>query len=357
MILTRFSRVTFSAAHKYLGLTTEVLRTEKAINEIACHPLPTSFYEGGGLQYLRQRFDDVMIQGTDSESDYFSQATTSSAASLSKLGMNPDASCSKEKLPESPMTVRAFNHRSTTSRHQVQAGDLHTSSGQGNNDNFRPLNRVYSFLSTPRLVDLKDPAFKGFLPGEEFDLREEVMSCVAKSIGFLQPPINGGDSTEDSPGLPPLDPARPSTTLFASPLGPLSLFDSGDDSTSSVTGASSSNVTGYMSGLDNEVEILFFSAGTTLVKAGERNTGLEVSFAISSTAANQHHAGLYYVIEGFLDILLPLDVPTTSAPHPRSASDTDSVLTFDQRQEITRQETRKLLFTVKPGGIAGYLGT
>ncbi|KIM70080.1 hypothetical protein SCLCIDRAFT_1160614 [Scleroderma citrinum Foug A] len=339
VILTRFSRVTFSAAHKYLGLTTEVLRTEKAINEIACHPLPTSFYEGGGLQYLRQRFDDVMIQGTDSESDYFSQATTSSAASLSKLGMNPDASCSKEKLPESPMAVRAFNHRSTTSRHQVQAGDLHTSSGQGNNDNFRPLNRVYSFLSTPRLVDLKDPAFKGFLPGEEFDLREEVMSCVAKSIGFLQPPINGGDSTEDSPGLPPLDPARPSTTLFASPLGPLSLFDSGDDSTSSVTGASSSNVTGYMSGLDNEVEILFFSAGTTLVKAGERNTGL------------------YYVIEGFLDILLPLDVPTTSAPHPRSASDTDSVLTFDQRQEITSQETRKLLFTVKPGGIAGYLAS
>lgn len=336
VILTRFSRVTFSAAHKYLGLTTEVLRTEKAINEIACHPLPTSFYEGGGLQYLRQRFDDVMIQGTDSESDYFSQATTSSAASVSKLGANSDTS---EKLPESPMTIRALNHRSTASRHQVQAGDLHTSSGQGHNDNFKSLNRVYSFLSTPRLAALKDPAFKGFLPGEEFDLREEVMSCVAKSIGFLQPPITGGDSTEDSPGLPPVDPVRPGGTLFASPLGPLSLFDSGDDSTSSVTGASSSNATSYMSGLDNEVEILFFSAGSTLVKAGERNTGL------------------YYVIEGFLDILLPLDVPTTSAPHPRPTSDTDSVLTYDQRQEITSQDMRKLLFTVKPGGIAGYLAS
>ena len=57
VILTRFSRVTFNAAHKYLGLTTEVLRTEKAINDIACHPLPASFYEGGGLQQLRQRFD------------------------------------------------------------------------------------------------------------------------------------------------------------------------------------------------------------------------------------------------------------------------------------------------------------
>lgn len=57
VILTRFSRVTFYAAHKYLGLTSEVLRTEKAINEIACHPLPPSFYEGNGLQHLRQRFD------------------------------------------------------------------------------------------------------------------------------------------------------------------------------------------------------------------------------------------------------------------------------------------------------------
>jgi lysophospholipid hydrolase len=40
-----------------------------------------------------------------------------------------------------------------------------------------------------------------------------------------------------------------------------------------MTGTSSSNATSYMSGLDNEVEILFFSAGSTLVKAGERSTG------------------------------------------------------------------------------------
>jgi hypothetical protein len=43
--MARFSRVTFNATHKYLGLTTEVLLTEKAVNDIACHPLPASFYE------------------------------------------------------------------------------------------------------------------------------------------------------------------------------------------------------------------------------------------------------------------------------------------------------------------------
>ena len=62
--MTRFSRVTFNAAHNYLGLTTEVLRTEKAINDLACHPLPPSFYEGGGLKHLRQRFDGVSTTDT-----------------------------------------------------------------------------------------------------------------------------------------------------------------------------------------------------------------------------------------------------------------------------------------------------
>lgn len=31
-----------------------------------------------------------------------------------------------------------------------------------------------------------------------------------------------------------------------------------------------------MSGLDNEIEILFFGAGSTLVKAGERNAGMHL---------------------------------------------------------------------------------
>lgn len=338
VILTRFSRVTFSAAHKYLGLTTEVLRTEKAINEIACHPLPASFYEGGGLQYLRQRFDDVAIQGTDSESDYFSY-TTSSSVSLSKLKDGSETS-SKEKMVESPLPMRTLGHRSSTSRHQVQAGDLLTSASQGNNESFKPVYRTFSFLSTPRLA-VHD--FPGSLTGDEFDLRQEVMSCIAKSIGLVQPPISGPESGEGSPGLPPFDPVRPSGGTFSSPFGSLSLLDGGDDGASSATGASSSNVTDSMSGLDNEVEVLFFSAGSTLVKAGERNTGL------------------YYVIEGFLDILLPLDAPrafTAQTAHPRfSGSDTDSMGTCDHRQETASQETRKLLFTVKPGGIAGYLAS
>ena len=68
--------------------------------------------------------------------------------------------------------------------------------------NFKPLYRAYSFLSMSRLVTLEGPSFKGFLPREEFDLREEVMLCIAESIGFLQPPISGGESAKTPQAFP-----------------------------------------------------------------------------------------------------------------------------------------------------------
>lgn len=263
--------MTFSAAHKYLGLTTEVLRTEKAINEIACHPLPASFYEGGGLQYLRQRFDDIAVSDTNSENG-ISCLQSPTAVSASRLRRNASLTPSKDNIINRPKLMRSMTNRVISSYHQVQAGDLHTSAGQGTVDSFKPLTRSFSILSAPMLSARKDDSLCR-LSGDEFDLREGVMSCIAKSIGLLQPPIVEGESGEASPGLPPLDPVRSASGTFASPFGSLSLLDSGDDGTSSATGASSSNATGYMSGLDNEVEILFFSAGSTLVKAGERNTG------------------------------------------------------------------------------------
>jgi lysophospholipid hydrolase len=58
-------------------------------------------------------------------------------------------------------------------------------------------------------------------------------------------------------------------------------------------------------------------------------------------------AGLFYVIEGFLDILLP----THGSPAPGSS---DAM--FGSTQSVRSDKVQeKLLFTVKPGGIAGYL--
>lgn len=277
MILTRFSRVTFNAAHNYLGLTTEVLRTEKAINDIACHPLPPSFYEGGGLRNLRQRFDGISANDSDSESDYFSYPSSSQNSSRSSLtsDLTTDGSDPSKKR-KSSSTLRG-----NTPRQHVHAGDLLTSANSGvrSTDGLRPTVRSRSSLYTPMPAPAPTNGDASESHGQriskdEFDLKDEVMACIAKSIGLLQPPLSGEESVEASPAFPPSEPGRSRSGIFGTSFGSLSLLEMGDDASSSVTASSSGGATdGYLSGLDNEVEILFFPAGSLLAKAGERNTG------------------------------------------------------------------------------------
>ena len=270
--------MTFTAAHKYLGLTSEVLRTEKAINEIACHPLPDSFYEGGGLQYLRHRFDGTSTS-PDAELDYFDFTQTPGNFNAHSRE-NTSAPTSLPKINETPVSIRgnlAEIPSAHKSRLNVQAGDLMMPKQSGS-ETFK-VKRSNSILNTPRVPRSSDDTNHGQRmnggakwSAEDFDLREEVMSCIAKSIGLLQPSISDGDSNEHSPALPPVD-SRRSMGSFNSPFGSLSLLDLEDDM-SSVTASSALSAGNHsMSGLDNEVEILFFPAGSTLVKAAEQNTG------------------------------------------------------------------------------------
>ncbi|OCH95670.1 patatin-domain-containing protein [Obba rivulosa] len=369
VILTRFTRVTFNAAHNYLGLTAEVLRTEKAINDIACHPLPQSFYDDG-LRKLRQRFDGVSLSSdSDPESDYFSFAPTNHTPDS---GNAPKTSILTEKLKEKVTDTPAKAYRTPptpfrghTSRQTVQAGDLLTTTGDMFGPSIRSIGNSYTSSSrqevpTARPKESRVPP-RG-LTTDDFDLREEVMSCIAKSIGLSQSPISGEDSVEASPAFPPSD-AQSRSGSFQSSFGSLTLLDIGDDASSSMTGGSSIMTDDYLGALDNEVEILFFPAGSILARAGERNTGL------------------FYVIDGFLDILLPpekgkgqedgktkidIDVPPPTRPDPQPLGSKQSrsfglgIGVNSSKQSSQRpkdDQTRKPLFSVKPGGIAGYLSS
>ncbi|KAJ3789981.1 hypothetical protein GGU10DRAFT_283246 [Lentinula aff. detonsa] len=354
VILTRFSRVTFNAAHKYLGLTSEVIRTEKVINDIACHPLPASFYEEGGLQYLRTRFDSTDRSETDS--DYFSYPhfTNSPASISSKSLSNESVSKASEETSaknvkivnssrptfhnNSTSTASSFPIRPHNSRHVVQAGDLLTSTDHPDEPVHRgPMNRSNSIVNTPhptrKPLNYFENRRAANTSGDDFDLREEVMSCIAKSIGLLQPPISGGESGEASPAVKAADDFRLGSERLFTSFSSLSLLDLNDD-VSSATGGSSTlpSPGGYMVGLDNEVEILFFAAGSTLVKAGEMNKGL------------------FYVIDGFLEILLPPEFN-------KNSSDGRADINNNTRNTPKNRGESKLLFDVKPGGIAGYLAS
>ena len=320
-----------------------------------------SFYEEGGLQYLRHRFDGRSSNTSDSDSDFFASPSLSTLSPL--LSSKDTSTTSPGNLANKSCqgsNERSQSGSSRSSRHMVQAGDLLVPKGVSN-DASRPVTRTFSVLTTPRVPYNFDGFENGksskqrrgtsHWPTDDFDLRGEVMSCIAKSIGLLQPPLSGSDS----PPSPPSELRRTSSAF-----GSLSLLDLGDDM-SSVTGGSSIPSGNYLSGLDNEVEILFYAAGTTLAKAGESNTGTVFLLILWRTGLLTY-LGLFYVIEGFLDILLPLTKSSQDQqPIPKSTPVPDTHSEFwrnaqGPKDPKDKRLEQKLLFTVKPGGIAGYLG-
>ncbi|KZT53781.1 patatin-domain-containing protein [Calocera cornea HHB12733] len=401
VILTRFSRVTFNVAHKYLGLTTELLRTEKSINDLACHPLPTSFYEGGGMQRLRQRFAPEFGSDKSSDSpdtDYFAYEPVSNNGTARNTPFaKPMPALTRTKIADgvstsAPSTVSgttattrdnsvlpsqtrwtSSNQRSSTSYNaktpiapmtpafpvrssltQVGAGDLFSMTNPSS-EYVPTFNRSNSAAATPFLGPRKrgksDASMQDIssLMMDDFDLREEVMTCLARSIGLQQP--SAPESTEPSPAVTP---GGGGLGAYGSPLGPLSALQMPDD-TSSITGQTANTSTGIPAVVENAIEILYFTGGSTLVHAGERN------------------AGLFFVIDGFLECFLPVEdrdkdkqtsmngttadaEPKLFQPNgqgPRLTTTLKGVPPPINKKK--RSMSSKYLFTVKRGGIAGYL--
>ncbi|KAN0060719.1 phosphatidylcholine and lysophosphatidylcholine phospholipase [Thecaphora frezii] len=360
VILARLSRVTFHTAHKYLGLTKEVMRTEKAINELACFPLPSEFYEKGGMEKLRHRFlpEPKKKRGEPSEDDYFRnfedwpQRTTtrtpkpSSPTSSRKLARFDEAPSVNGAGQDPPPTATAENGsfwqqrpsktpwghpdpppRTPLPRLAVEPGDLLTMTEAGDEGWRLSSTPLHSGQPTPRnkprLATRIDPIVEhpstsptspaGFynkmrrssgplgldedsllsaISPADFDLKMEVMDCIAKSIGLAQAAPSPMTSYQASPHISAQD-ALLQRSVFKSAFSSLSMLDAamGADE-ESVTGTASSVAGGHPNAFhhtdfENEIEIKFFSAGETLAKAGETD------------------AGLFFVIDGFLDILLP----------------------------------------------------
>ncbi|GAA6055892.1 hypothetical protein JCM3770_002347 [Rhodotorula araucariae] len=462
VILTRLQRVTFLTAHKYLGLTREVIRTEEAINDLACYPLPSAFWESGGIQRLRARFvPETKLNGAsydggsgdeEENDDYFSLGQRLNAGvkrSGARGGSNGrgerrgGAAARRTGLPlETPYagprmgdvfwgsdddshhdegvrlkfraTTPAASFASSSSTGAPRraaivqgsssikagpgptltrkAGDLLTMSSV--TDDLRGVGSPV--VQTPRLERIKAGA-----PGEsEFDLRGAVMECIAKAIGLVQPHVVS-PSVDASPMVRPTEHhggSRPGglrdQAAFNSSYGSLSFLglQGLHDDDSSVTSSSAlSDLRGdsphgvaqtfASMDLENEVEILYFPKGSVLVKEGER------------------HAGLYFVIEGFLDVSMP-EAESTLASKGRTAEQREETKAVNRHagsttlpKGTTRASTRSFragggvgatgptttrkpappasavppvhaakpksipLFTVRPGGIAGYLSS
>ncbi|KAK4684591.1 lysophospholipid hydrolase, partial [Tremellales sp. Uapishka_1] len=439
VVLERFSRVTFMTAHKYLGLTREILRSEATLNTLVNHALPRSFYTGGGMQALRERFQPEVHLPRNKSSptldrsdprvtskDYFNFVPTSPtvrAPSLPSLTPKSDRSPSvgasfanrlgsmtkidrnpvigpPASAPLSPDTAvrhsSTFVRRTSAMRKQVAAGDLAmTNSGMrddggayyrsgGQTPGLSRMDTWRGRFPQPSDHPLNENGIKadGLVVDTEteedaFELREAVLLSIAKSIGLVQPDSAIGDvnrsipasvsaaSQPNSPMFPPnsrssksafgnvldmINASSPSDNLIGGMLREGLLGNHMEDEASSISASVQDSQAGtggppnVLKDLESNVDILFFKKGSVLVKEGEKS------------------AGIYYVIDGFLE------TPPSSAPRPTTFSNMNgrtfgAALGLDPPVDPGAGNNsgegdgrfEEHLFNVKPGGVAGYL--
>ncbi|RMZ89793.1 hypothetical protein DV736_g2962, partial [Chaetothyriales sp. CBS 134916] len=388
VILTRLQRVSFSTAHQYLGLTSELLQIEKLMNKYTSYDLPAHL-RGSALDRLRDKFakERGRLDGEDITKGIalhnpVSLCMMRSSSSLRKeaaLASTLSASRSVSTAPSAP-----GENASARKTANVSAGDL-VALAQPAHALPRPSSS--SFVHTKQKdieppdvrldaaaspLSQKDPTLfhqvlengsihrqDSFCEHELF--RDSVLQSMIQALGIVESAKDatrrGGGSVEQSPRMVSYD-AKRQTAIFNNAFGFIDPYEGSADGESesiSVSLASLSQGRTLREELINEIEIVFFPKGSVLVEQGERNPGL------------------YYVIDGFLDVTIPVDEKDDRRNFPGSPEDRHShgdafpqlrrSKTGSRAQSIpgyardSRRLNHKSLFLVKPGGIAGYIGT
>lgn len=391
VILTRLQRVTLATGHSYLGLTSEVLRTEKHMNKYTTYELP-NFLRGDALKRLKEKF----IR----ERERIGQEEGSKGIALHNAGAGRRRRSSTSLRKEATLhalSVKGFTAidepaQSPTHRDSAAVpspGDLLTNIQMSRSGGRRTAAtadgsqgpEIWPHDIQSPLIHRTSNAFAspihprvGLHRQESIDedtiFRKSILECIFKAIGLTNTKnaLRMSDSVEASPRLVSYDQKRQKAVFSNNAFGFIDPYDgSQDGDTESMTSGGVSaggfpTTQGLANELKDEVEIVFFPKGSVLVEQGERNPGL------------------YYVIDGFLDVSVPVDEkaenivlgqtyrPSTSkygeetlAPMSRTrtgssrASGSGMGPTGANAQK--RKPVRKSLALIKPGGIAGYIGT
>lgn len=394
VILTRLQRVTLATGHAYLGLTSEVLRTEKLMNTYTTYDLP-GFLRDSALGRLKDRFaKETERTGPEEEmkgialhnpgagrrrrSNSTLRKGTAGHARLAAIrGSSVDVSNEGLHKVVSPRA------ESVSGPDRVSAGDLltntHLPRGTGRSgrysfsqpvqqDNRNPKTPLEQGTFNPFASPLVRPAVlhRQESIDEATVFRESVLDCMFKAIGLtdLENPVPKPQSVEQSPRLVSFD-ARRQKAVFSNAFGFIDPYEASRDgdteSVISASGQSTMSLNGHnlVEEIVNDVEIVYFPKGAVLVEQGERNPGL------------------YYVIDGFLDVGIPVEeehqehnvlgtLPTTPGttdadlfgdPSMKRSTNKTSASYFNLPDQGKRKRSRKSLFLTKPGGLAGYLGT
>lgn len=395
VILARLQRVTLATGHSYLGLTSEVLRTEKHMNKYTTYELP-NFLRGDALGRLKAKFNrererigpEEGSKGIALHNSRTSRRRRSSTlhreATIHALSVSGSASLSLLRSPESKdintipspgdlltniqMSHGAGRRLLSTSGPSPSLGQPWQGPEDWPHDAQSPLSQRSNPLNSPAPHPL---LHRQESMDEDSMFRASILECIFKAIGLTNTrnALRMSDSVEASPRLVSYDQRR-QKAIFSNAFGFIDPYEgSGDGDTDSVTsGVSASGypgIQGLASELKDEVEIVYFPKGSVLVEQGERNPGL------------------YYVIDGFLDVSVPVDEKNDSSVLGQTQRLSSSIrhsiderisplariMTGSSRHSGPRMASvgpdskkrkpigRKSLSLIKPGGIAGYIGT
>lgn len=384
VILTRLQRVTFSTAHSYLGLTTDVLGIERQISKYTTWDLPNDL-RGGALDRLKNKFmqerdrlgPEEVGKGIALHNPSVGRRRRSSSSLRKEAILQARANGGGQPVAlTQPRSAPMHNERDNNG---VSPGDLLSTiqlSRFGHRfDNMGP--RVLSPLTERERppfrpsANMHDTPISPFQRKESVDeetlFRESILDCIMKGIGLT-------DSSRDSlrksshvsgdlsPKLLSYD-SRRQKAVFSNAFGFIDPYEgSGDGETDSMMSMSvtsaggTSPVVNLREELRHDIEVVYFPQGSVLVEQGER------------------HPGIYYVIDGFLDVGIPVndgaeDLIGTSHPSASSAQEDlfpklrrtatgSSRATGGTGSSESRRkgQSRKSLYLIKPGGIQGYVG-
>jgi len=401
VILTRLQRVTLATGHSYLGLTSEVLRTERLMDRYTTYDLP-DFLRGDAMERLKDKFRKELerVGPEETTKGIALHNPRSSHGRRSGDGMHKEAvKSSRGPAVSPPLQARpgtAESKANVTSQQELRtpkredsrsgmsAGDLLTNTHAAQNGHRNSRLSFSQPYQTPRpmIREATSPlSHRNFNPfassmrnriqlqrqdsrDEDQLFRESILDCMMKAIGLskMQDDHKVPSSVPQSPRLVSYDSKR-QKAVFNNAFGFMDPFDGSEHGESeSVSVSAMSNVASsaaVLEELKHEVEIVFFPKDSVLVERGERNPGL------------------YYVIDGFLDVSVAVDETDLetnvlgTTPH-RNASEDPNIFTVPLDRDRTpenrsfatsktskdnKKQVRKSITMIKPGGLAGYLGT
>ena len=389
VILTRLQRVTLATAHSYLGLTSEVLQTERHMNRYTNYDLPNHL-RGAALERLKDKFTAEKERLSSIEEGMKGIALhnpgaarrRSSSSSLRRDALNQAMlSAAHERFPAGSLNG---------GRTGVDPGDLLTNiqmsrfgaSGQGHSQvlshdsESAPLSPAEGLSMTSPLGQRELNPFalsaahnnirnqRQESLDEDGVFRESILECIITAVGLTNTKDairKPSTSVEHSPRMVSYDSQRQKAT-FANAFGFMDPYEgSGDGDAESISSVSAYggvpfNPRKLTSDMRDELEIVYFPKDAVLVEEGERNPGL------------------YYVIDGFLDVSVgsaEKDVETIPSMNGTVSHHTDDLLpplrrvaTGVRRSDLRstsrgskKPQARKSLYLIKPGGLAGYIGT